>query len=180
MREMTAEPHGSTRPRLRPFASSFHASAASRLHLPSGPAQRTDRMSYHHGPFGPYSAMSSIGTDAPVAAAFARGERHVRRRTRQYVDVEADLVALRGEVSERGRVEGGAAPAAGQPDLEALVLIVGRRRFGCVAAEPIPAFAGSPLLAARAREVGVARARLLQLDGRTRGASRGRNGVTRC
>src|SRR5688572_15424054 len=65
MREMTAEPHGSTRPRLRPFASSFHASAASRLHLPSGPAQRTDRMSYHHGPLGPYSAMSSTGPTPP-------------------------------------------------------------------------------------------------------------------
>src|SRR4029077_17302641 len=59
--EITDDPQGSTRPRLRPFASALHASAASRLHLLLGPSQRTLMMSYHQGPFGPYSAISSTG-----------------------------------------------------------------------------------------------------------------------
>src|SRR6476659_3212316 len=60
-REITDDPQGSTRPRLRPFASALQASAASRLHLLLGPSQRTLITSYHQGPFGPYSAISSTG-----------------------------------------------------------------------------------------------------------------------
>src|SRR5262245_41535873 len=48
--EITDDPQGSARPRLRPFASALQASAPSRLHLPFGPGQRTSSTSYHQGP----------------------------------------------------------------------------------------------------------------------------------
>src|SRR5215471_1445782 len=64
---MTADPHGSIRPRLRFLMSAPHSSAASRLHLPSGPAQWTLTTSYHQGPLGPYSAIAREGPTPPSA-----------------------------------------------------------------------------------------------------------------
>ena len=57
------------RPRLRVLASALQDSAASRLHRSPGPLQRTERMSYHQGPFGPYSARSSCGATPPSLVA---------------------------------------------------------------------------------------------------------------
>ena len=84
------------------------------------------------------------GATPAVAAAFARRERHVRRRARQHVDVEQASPASAAKSPSVGESSGRAAPARGQPDLEALVpRSSGGGVLGGVAAEPVAAFAGT-------------------------------------
>src|SRR4029079_5255917 len=107
-------------------------------------------------------------TDAAFLDAFDRREGDVRRRARQHIDVEARLVGAGGEVAQRGRIQHRAAAHALQADLEALVLLVGGRRLGLRlrAAVAVAADTGRPALAARAGQVGVARARWFDAAGR--------------
>ena len=92
-REMTDDPHGSTRPRLRLFASALQASAASRLHLPPGPGAADGQDVVPPRPLG--SVLGDLEHAARCPPSFVRlgrGEHDVRRRSRQHVDVEARLV----------------------------------------------------------------------------------------
>ena len=128
---MTDEPQGSTRPRLRPFASALHASAASRLHLPLGPcAAHADDVV----PPGPLRSVLGDIEHRGDAAFLARLGRRERRRPTSFPAARRCRSTPRPAPAAKcpsvGESSVAPPPDARQPDLEALVLLVGRRRSG--------------------------------------------------
>ena len=119
--------------------------------------------SYHHGPFGPYSAMSSTG--AMPAFLGRLGRREGRRRTSSRA---ARRCRSRSRRRRRRNVPASANRASRRRRSPAsrisnrLCSVVGRRRSPRRRRSGLRQTAGRPALAARAGQVGVARARLLQ------------------
>ena len=133
------------RPRLRALGLRAPRVGGVAVALAARAPQRTSITSYHQGPLGPYSAMSSIGA-MPASASASRGrEHHVRRRPRQHVDVEAASSAPAAKCPSVGESSVAPPPTRASRISNRLWSVVGRRRLGLRARAIATHAGGAPL-----------------------------------